>query len=173
MPQANHIRIKCGLIPTPCPHPMNSRYIPSLANPRYIQRLLHVENVSSVRELSVGVFFFDPRWQGDIELLLMGRNPANHPQIFKKNLVNNGINYQPQLVSWSRISEPSTVPITFEAWHCGCDQIDDGFPSSLWTQRPYPKGLVAFEKVGGVDPGYIWLLLKVMNRVSNHVESSR
>ena len=30
MPQANHIRIKCGLIPNPCPHPMDSRYILSL-----------------------------------------------------------------------------------------------------------------------------------------------
>ena len=51
--------------PQPMPTPYGLKIYPLLANPRYIQRLLHVENVSSVRELSMGVFFFDPRWQGE------------------------------------------------------------------------------------------------------------
>ena len=59
--------------PQPMPTPYGLKIYPLLANPRYIQRLLHVENVSSVRELSMGVFFFI---QGDKV------NPANHLKYF-------------------------------------------------------------------------------------------
>ena len=100
-----------------------------------------------------------------------GRNPANHLKYLKNNLVNNGIlNYQPQLVSWSRISEPSTAPITSRRGIAAAIKLTMDF-------RPAFELKGHTREFGGFWKGWRgwsgWLLLKVMNACQKNDESSR
>ena len=65
-----------------------------------------------------------PWFSGQNLNTVVGRNPKQPPGMVLKPVVNNGINYQPQLVS--RISEPSTVSYTWQF----CDRDLFGMVSS-------------------------------------------
>ena len=85
-----------------------------------------------------------------------GRNPKQPPGMYK-NLVNNGINYQPQLVSGSRISgQPINVVFWKLSWRIHplkpCGNNRPGGPTKAGDQ---PSGIQSFlgDQMDGITTG--------------------